>query len=333
MKLVRYFKILIIMLGLLVVLADTLLSPVDSNGQASAVLIKIPPQATSSQVGSLLKEKGVIQSTLAFNLYSRFHGLASELKTGQYVVSANMSIPQILQALVDGRPTERSFTIPEGFTLQQITDLLVSRGFVDRQEFDRELAEGNFDYPFVKNLPRGPKRLEGYLYPDTYSVDTDTSAHTIINMMLQRFAQEMVQLDFQDKLKKENISLNKAVIIASMIEKEAKKDNERPIIASVIFNRLKKNMPLQIDSTVEYALGVHKDKLYDKDLAVDSPYNTYKIHGLPPGPIASPGERSLLAVINPAKTDFLYYVARPDGSHDFAKTLAQHNANKKRDQR
>jgi UPF0755 protein len=148
--------------------------------------------------------------------------------------------------------------------------------------------------------------------------------------MLRRFDQKMKEMDYYRKVEAAGLTLHEAVIIASMVEREARVDRERPVIAGVIFNRLQRDMPLQIDATVQYALGSQRAKLYYRDLEINSPYNTYLIKGLPPGPIACPGESSLLAAVEPVKTSYLYYVARPDGTHAFARTLDEHNANKRK---
>jgi UPF0755 protein len=170
--------------------------------------------------------------------------------------------------------------------------------------------------------------MEGYLFPDTYHIGSRTTEEEIIKMMLKRFNDELVKLDYVEKITLPGLSLHNAVTLASLVEREAREDSERPVIAGVIMNRLNRGMKLQIDATVLYALGGHKEKVYYKDLEVDSPYNTYLYYGLPPGPIAFPGEASLKAAIEPAITDYLYYVAKPDGSHAFARTLAEHNNNK-----
>ncbi|MFA4886244.1 MAG: endolytic transglycosylase MltG, partial [Desulfotomaculaceae bacterium] len=202
-----------------------------------------------------------------------------------------------------------------------------SKGLVDRDKFFAAVANEDFSYAFIQSLPKGDKRLEGYLFPDTYQVTRGSSEKSIIDMMLQRFAREMSNHDYQAQASKGGLSLHEAITVASLIEREARIDEERPLIAGVIYNRLNMQMQLQLCATVEYALGTNKPKLYYKDLEIDSPYNTYRIMGLPPGPIAMPGENSLLAAIHPAHTEYLYYVAKPDGSHAFATTLAEHEAN------
>jgi len=291
------------------------------------VSLTIPRHASSAVIGDILYAKGLIRSPLVFNLYVRCTGVDGQLKAGLYHLSAGLSLPRLTNLLIQGPPDAREFTIPEGFTLSQIADLLAQKGLTTRQAFFQAVARDQFPYPFLSGLPSGPHRLEGYLFPDTYKVGSDISTYDLIDMMLGQFDYEIKKLHYARRAAAAGLTLHQAVIIASMVEKEAKVDRERPLIAGVIENRLRRGMPLQVDATVEYALGGNRAKLYYKDLRVNSPYNTYKITGLPPGPIACPGTASLLAAVEPARTDYLYYVAKPDGTHAFATTLAQHEAN------
>lgn len=306
------------------------LSPVSTKESARDVIIEVPHRATAAQVGKILKQNGLVRSPLVFRLYARWKGLDGQIKAGEYRLSNSLSTPELLCELVEGQPVMQTFTIPEGFTTAQVADLLASKGLIDREDFFSAVASEDFPYFFTRDLPGGNRRLEGYLFPDTYRITKGSSESSIINMMLKRFEKEIKDLNYKDRAGKLGLTLHQAVTIASMIEREAKIDQEKPLIAGVIYNRMKRGMPLQIDATVQYALGEVKPKIYYKDLEIDSPYNTYKINGLPPGPIAMPGRSSLLAAVNPAQTEYLYYVAKPDGSHAFATTLAEHRANKER---
>lgn len=307
---------------------NSLLAPVNPGERDKKVVINIPPSSSCSFIGKKLYEAGLSRGPEVFTLYARYKGIAGKLKPGKYVFNPGQSLEEIAGLLVAGPPDIIPFTVPEGYNLRLLTELLGSRGLVDREKFKRALARDNYDYHFLEGIPLNERRLEGYLFPDTYHVGSATSEEEIVNIMLKRFDDELVKLDYPEKARQTGFTLHQAVTIASMIEREARVDAERPLIAGVIMNRLRRDMLLQIDATVEYALGGHREKIYYKDLEIDSPYNTYRYPGLPPGPIAFPGEASLKAVINPAKTDYLYYVARPDGSHAFSKTLAEHNANK-----
>lgn len=306
------------------------LSPVAPADRAVNVSLTVPRNASSAMIGGILQTRGLIRNALAFKLYVRFKDVGGQLKAGRYSLSTGLSLPQITGLLIKGPPDAREFTIPEGFTLHQIAALLTHKGLTTHDAFFQAVAHDQFDYPFLAGLPPGPHRLEGYLFPDTYKVGSDTSTHDLLDMMLGQFNDELKKLDYGQKARAAGLTLHQAVIIASMVEREAKVNRERPVIAGVIENRLHRGMPLQVDATVQYALGSQRSKLYYKDLEINSPYNTYKITGLPPGPIACPGEASLLAAVEPAHTNYLYYVAKPDGTHAFATTLAQHEANKRK---
>ncbi len=293
------------------------------------VTVIIPPRTSSATVSKILYEHGLVRAPLVFQIYSRLKGVDDKLKAGRYSFSLTQGVPEITAQLVKG-PKVVVFTIPEGFTVYQIADLLDRRGLTEKEAFLKAAATANFNYSFLTSLPKDSRRLEGYLFPDTYQVNYGTGAPKIIEMMLARFNRTVKNLNYEKQAQQAGLTLHQAVIIASLVEREAKKETERPIIAGVIMNRLQKRMPLQVDATVQYALGSQRAKLYYRDLQVDSPYNTYKISGLPPGPIACPGESSLLAAVKPSTVSYLYYVAKPDGSHAFADTLAAHNINRKR---
>ncbi|MCL6560361.1 MAG: endolytic transglycosylase MltG [Firmicutes bacterium] len=306
------------------------LSPVALPAYSREIVVSIPNNATAGDISGILRQKEVIRSALLFRLYARWKGLDGSIKAGEYKISNGFSTPRILLELVSGRVAVQTFTVPEGYTTAQIADLLVSKGLAKRDRFFSAVANGDFSYSFLKDAPPGNRRLEGYLFPDTYQVTRGSDERTVIDLMLRRFEREIKELNYTEQAGRAGLSLHQAVTIASMVEREARIDDERPVIAGVILNRLEKSMLLQIDATVQYALGAQKPKLYYKDLEINSPYNTYKLNGLPPGPIAMPGKSSLLAAVNPAKTGYLYYVARPDGSHAFAETLAEHNTNKEK---
>ncbi|NLJ76853.1 MAG: endolytic transglycosylase MltG [Peptococcaceae bacterium] len=329
-KLDKLFQYIVFPLVLAAVFLLYALSPISSKDKGRELVVNIPPNATARQVGDILKKDKLIRNSLTFTLYARYSGLDNRIKAGQYTLNDSLSTPALLKELVKGHQAEMSFTIPEGYTTMQIADLLAEKGLADREKFLQTAATADFSYPFIEDLPKGEKRLEGYLFPDTYQVNGDYSEKSIIDIMLKRFADVVEELDYQKKAQKNGVTLHEALTIASLVEREAKVDEERPLIAGVIYNRLRIDMLLQVDATVQYALGVTKPVLYYADLEVDSPYNTYKNYGLPPGPIAMPGRDSLLAAVKPVGTPYLYYVARPDGTHLFARTLAEHEINKEK---
>ncbi|MFZ5633065.1 MAG: endolytic transglycosylase MltG [Bacillota bacterium] len=307
-----------------------LLTPVAAGKQVREASINIPENSNCSMIGDILFKSGLVRGPDLLSFYARLHGVDQKLKPGRYLFNTGQSLPQIVSRLVTGPPDVIIFTMPEGYSLAQLTDLLVQKGLADRERFKSLLAQPwRFKHLFLKKMPTDTG-LEGYLFPDTYHAGSRTGEEQIINIMLDRFEAEIKKLDYEKKARKMNLTLHEAVTIASMIEGEAAVDQERPLIAGVIYNRLRLGMPLQIDATVKYALGGQKKKIYYKDLEVDSPYNTYRVTGLPPGPINSPGRASLLAAVEPADTDYLYYVAKPDGTHAFSSSLAEHNINKKK---
>ncbi|MGQ9711074.1 MAG: endolytic transglycosylase MltG [Desulfotomaculales bacterium] len=306
-----------------------------ATGLQEGRIVVVSENATAGQVAEMLAREKLIRSRWAFEVYTRLHGNDRSLKAGTYSFSANQSLPEIVRMLVSGRTVMVTFTIPEGFTISQIADVLEQHRLIDRQEFFEVVAKEDFPYPFLEGLPSSYRRLEGYLYPDTYRVPCDIDEKQLVDIMLARFQREITNLNYEERARKIGLSLHDAVTIASLVEREAKLDSERPVISGIIQNRLRRQMPLQIDATVVYALGRQPNRgvVTYQDLTVDSPYNTYLYTGLPPGPIASPGRKSLLAAVSPAATPYLYYVAKPDGSHAFACTLDEHNRYKRQYQR
>lgn len=304
-----------------------LLSPLAAEKNSSEVSVSIPEDTSCSKISDIIYKSGLVRGPDLISVYARLHGVDQKLKPGRYLFRTGQSLPEIVGSLLAGPSDVVIFTVPEGFSLSQLTDLLVQKGLVDREKFKNFLSgTQNYRHEFLKRIPRD-RGLEGYLFPDTYHAGYRTGEEQIIGIMLERFEAEIKKLDYEKKAGEMNLTLHQAVTIASMIEGEAAVDGERPLIASVIYNRLRLGMPLQIDATVKYALGGQKKKIYYKDLEVDSPYNTYRVAGLPPGPINSPGRASLQAAVNPARTDYLYYVAKPDGTHAFSSNLDEHNNN------
>lgn len=318
---------LVLVFGSIIVWINSLFDP-PAYSENEQTVIDIPTNANADTIGKTLYQKGLIKSWRVFSIYVRYTGADSKLKAGEYKLDSAQTLPEIVQMMINGSNTGYLVTVPEGFNIKQIADLLVAKGLADKTDFYETAANSNFTYPYMKNLPAGDNRLEGYLFPDTYSFSKENDSKEIIDTMLNRFSTVISELDYEQKANKIGFTLHQAVTIASMIEREARYDNERAVIAGVIINRLRIGMPLQIDATIQYVLGTNRIKLYNKDLEINSPYNTYRIKGLPPGPIASPGKQSLLAVINSEKSGYLYYLAKPDGTHVFSTSLEQHNKNK-----
>jgi UPF0755 protein len=238
-----------------------------------------------------------------------------------------------LQKLAKGEVYKDTITvtIPEGFTVEQIADRLAGKNLVNKQVFLHEADKGTFPYDIVKAIPGDTKikhRLEGYLFPDTYEFKKGTTEHEYIDRMLGRF-QEVWDTSWNVKVKQHGLSVHQAVTLASIVEREVRAEGERAKVAGVYLNRLKQQMPLQADATIQYMFGKQKERVTFTDLKKDDPYNTYKVKGLPPGPIANPGKAALEAVVNAESNKFLYYVTKKDGTgeHYFAATYPEHLKN------
>lgn len=296
----------------------------------NSVKITITPGTTAAQLAEELQQRHLIRSTWAFRYLARTRQSDFKLYVGDFQLSPTMPPSEMINRLLIS-PTAivtNKVTIPEGYRTEQIIDLLVQKGIGSQEEFAKVVTEDEFTYPFLKNAPKGIHRLEGYLFPNTYDISLKATPHSVIDMLLQQFVKELTP-EVQKLLDTKKMSVPEWVTLGSLIEKEAVKEEDRPLIASVIMNRLKINMPLQIDATIQFLLETPKLKLYYKDLEIPSPYNTYLNAGIPLGPIANPGHASLQAVLYPAQSDFVYYVAKKDGYHVFAKTYAEHLKNVK----
>jgi UPF0755 protein len=311
------------------------MDPSDSSKQ----VFTVAPGSSAADIGGQLQQRGLIRSALVFRIAADQAGVGSNLVAGDYELSRSMSMNEIIEVLARGQ-VKRGLvaTIPEGWRTEQIADRLASTGFTTRDEFLRAVATPS-SVPSLELLgdPR-PSTLEGYLFPETYEVPQKVPGPQAADLMIRMFNQRVgQQLRSNTEL---NLSPHQLLTVASIVEREAQQPAERPLIASVYLNRLARQLPLQADPTVQYAVatrdgsaaaayGYWKRELTDADLQLESPYNTYLHVGLPPAPICNPGEASIRAVLQPAQTDYLYFVARQDGSgtHAFARTLEEHLAN------
>jgi len=301
------------------------------------VIFTIQPGETAAQIAQRLEEEGLIRDADVFRALLRLRGLDTRLEAGSYELRRTMSMNEVMAALQHGRPPTVQLTVPEGWRAEEIADLLRVVGLADPDEFLQLVRSGgDFDYDFLRDRPAGVTSLEGFLFPETYEFPTDATARDVVQRMLETFGQRFTP-ELREQAQKHGLGVYQAVTLASIVEREAVIPEERPIIASVFLNRLQAGMYLNADPTVQYALGFQeksgtwwKRPLLLEDLDVDSPYNTYRHLGLPPGPICNPGLASLQAVANPADTEYYYFVANDvagDGSHVFAKTLEEHQAN------
>ncbi len=303
--------------------------PVAADAKPTGIVI--PTGATPDRIGTILEQNGVIRNATAFRLYARFKGGTERIRAGHYSLAGSMSLARILQRLKAGPQEEEGIkvTIPEGFTLKQIAETLEAKGITDADDFLHLATNKAAITGLTADFKLPESTLEGYLFPDTYHFKPKTPPLKVMEEMLANFESRFAR-PYQQAIAGSGRSLHDIVTVASLIEREARVPQDRAQIAGVIENRLQQGMRLQIDATVLYALGKHKDQVLYKDLEVESPYNTYRHKGLPPNPIACPGMASLDAALHPTESTALYYVARADGSHVFTRTLAEHEAAKKR---
>jgi UPF0755 protein len=269
-------------------------------------------------VSSELERRKLIKSGDLFMFWALLKGGARDIKAGEYSLNQSMSPVRIVTMLASGAVKTHPLTIPEGLTADQIADILAQNGLVDKSAFIALALDKNLAAFYHIDGPS----LEGYLFPDTYLLSRDRGAREVIDIMVKRFWHIFNNLE---KDQKPPLSLREIVTLASIVEKETGLAEERPLIASVFLNRLKKRMRLESDPTVIYGLKDFDGNLTKKDLQSPNPYNTYRHRGLPPGPIANPGSDSLNAVLNPVRTEYLYFVSKNDGSHHFSTTLKEHN--------
>ena len=295
------------------------LEPADPAARTK--LVRIPEGSSVSQIARILHDEALIRDERAFRLMLRLKGLAGELRAGVYDISPGMSAEEIARHIASGRVAMRRLTIPEGFRLDQIAERVAEAELADAEEFRRAAVGKSVAEALSMPVPEGG--LEGYLFPETYDFCCDLPPEAIVTRMVREF-EERFYLPHRAEIEARGLSLHQIITLASLVEREARVAEERALIAGVIQNRLDRGMKLQIDATVQYALPQHKERLLFEDLRVDSPYNTYRHNGLPPGPIASPGLPSLLAALRPAETEALFYVARSDGTHIFTPSYEQH---------
>lgn len=305
---------LILLASLLFFIALTLLPA----GKGKNKEVEIREGTSLPSIAKELKREGLIRSQSAFILLAYLTGKAKKLQAGWYELSPSFSPLKILNILAEGKSKKVRVTIPEGFTIREIGKRLEEVGLVNADEFISLATNAPLSLRMIVGAPS--KNLEGFLFPDTYIFSKGTDKEKILRTMLENFRRKVLNgvkergvLPFYDTLK-----------LASLVEWEAKHDEERRLIAGVLLNRLEKGMKLECDATVQYILPQHKEKITYDDLALNSPYNTYRVKGLPPTPICNPGLASIKAALSPERTPYLYYVARPDGYHIFSTSYEEH---------
>jgi len=288
-------------------------------------------------IAALLLERGVIDDARRFNALLGYAGAAPALQSGCYEIAGGTPTAEVIRRLVAGETTTLSFVIPEGLRLEEVGERVVAAGVATREQWDAAVASVQ-----GSGLPAGrppDDGLNGYLMPAAYPIECDTNATSLVESMVVAF-EDRVTPDLVAEAEGEGLTLHDVVTLASIVEREAVEKDEQPLVASVFRNRLDIGMPLGADPTVQYALtsmpesveqfGWWKQELTLDDLEVDSPYNTYVNDGVPPGPIANPGLDAIIATIRPADTEYLYFVAKGDGTHAFSETFEEHLANVQR---
>ena len=301
--------------------ACALVAACSGQPHGAATRVIIPRGASFAQAADSLARTGLIGSPRMFRLYGRVTGGDRNIKPGTYLLKHGTPWKDIVSALNGGHGLVNTITIPEGYTLLQITPLLARTLKVPMDSV--EAAER--DTALLARLDIPNPTLEGYVFPDTYAFPVGTTARQAVREMVYSFERRW-RPEWDSSLVDLKINRNDLVTMASIVEREARLPEERPVIAAVYYNRLRKGMLLQADPTIQYALGHHVGRVLYKDLEIESPYNTYIHKGLPPGPVASPGVASLAAAANPANVPYLYFVASKDGHHEFRMTLEEHTS-------
>ena len=292
--------------------------------------------ATASDIAQGLREASLIRSDLLFQVLVERRGLEGAFRQGTFLLRSDMTLDEIVRTLSSANAVDQTLTFPEGWRMEQMAERLADQTEIDDLEFMRLAREGTAtlvaEFDFLTGIPPG-QSLEGYLFPDTYQIDGSSNARNLIQRMLRRF-DEVVTAEIRADAADNGLSVHEMLTLASIIEREAVLDEERALISGVFHNRLARGIPLQADPTAQYAIGQAgsgarwwKPDITGDDLRTQSPYNTYVVNGLPPGPIAAPGLASIIAAARPESTQYLFFVARGDGSHAFSETLEEHTRN------
>jgi UPF0755 protein len=297
------------------------------------VVIVVERGSNFLQLAHQLKEHGVIQNDRMLRWYINFWGRGKRLQRGEFELYQNMSIPGVVNALTNGKPIEHKFTVPEGYNIFQIAELLEEKGLGKRNLF----LKAAHSKEVTKYIPTAseeshPRSIEGYIFPDTYLIQKIFSEEEIAEIMVARFREVYAKLKdsiaASPVVQELHLTPHQVITLASIVEKETGAASERPMIATVFLNRLRKHMRLQTDPTVIYGVwerdGMFSGNIHRRDLTTPTDYNTYVINGLPPGPIASPGQQAIQAVLNPQEHDYLFFVSKNDGTHEFSKDFRSH---------
>lgn len=315
------YKIVIGVLILLVIAALYVLTLITLPKHVDEIIVDIAKGEPAIKIAEILHKKNIIRSKKIFYMYVKLFDIDKNLSFGKYHFAGKLSIPDVVEVLEKGKVVLRKVTIPEGLTVKKTARVLSQYGFVDNDKF----VVLCHDSLFARKLTGFPiNSLEGFLYPETYHFPYEVSEKYIIKTLVQEFFTQTQNFDFAPN---KGLNFYETIVLASIVEREARYVDEQPTIASVYLNRIKYNYKLQADPTVAYALeleGKLRKKIYYRDLKIDSPYNTYKHFGLPPAPICSPAVSAIKAVLKPAETDYFFFFANGSGRHEFNQTYQQH---------
>jgi UPF0755 protein len=329
MRLVKYILILVVLVavagGLAVYFGVSRVHEPYRGYDTADVFVDVPAGAGPATIGQRLVAAGVVRDELTFRGAVWLSGHARDLKAGEYQFAEPMTAREVIDKIARGDVYRRRITFREGLTIPEMAAVFEQSGFGTAAAFTQAAS----DATLISELDPAARNLEGYLFPETYSLPRETPASVLIEQMVGLFHKALTPA-IREGITAQGLSIREAVTVASLDEKETAVAGERPLVAAVYLNRKRIGMPMQADPTVIYALqlaGRYDGNIRRADLQFDSPYNTYRYPGLPPGPIASPGRAALEAVAQPADADYLYFVSRNDGSHVFSRTLAEHNRN------
>jgi len=312
----KLFFIVSLILLITILFITSVYFPLEENSTTQKI-VNIPSGTNAKEIVNVLGDNDIIRkNNYTFRILIKLMKLEDQLKYGEYNLSPSMNMLQILDKLVKGEVIVYKITIPEGYTSIKIAELLETKEITNKEAF----------LELIKDKEKSP---EGYLFPETYEVPKKYGAENMIKVMLSNFNRVATENNFTEKSEEIGFSLDQIIILASIIEKEAKFNDEKNRVSSVFHNRLKTGMKLQSCATIQYILGTPKEKLDENDLKIESPYNTYLYKGLPPGPICNPGLDSIMAALEPTEEDYLYFVLGENGRHIFSKTYEEHLKNKK----
>lgn len=295
--------------------------PISFNSSEPVTII-IKQGMSANEIAALLRQQGLIKNTTLFRMYVHVEGFSNSLQAGEYTFTPDMNMQKMIAMLAKGEVSYSQITIPEGLTIEQVATLLESKQIANAAKF-KAAAKNYQPFAYIDADARVGYKPEGFLFPDTYRVPRGIKEEELLQFMVSEFDRNFTP-QMREKAKKQGLTIREVMILASLVEKEARVEKERPVIAGVFLNRIRQAMPLQSCATIQYILGYPKAELTIKDTEIPSPYNTYLNMGLPPGPIANAGAASIMAVLEPALTDYLYFVADNKGVHHFSKTYDEH---------